>query len=585
MNFSYPVCYILAMKKGLFSICFLLAVILSNAQSPSFQWAKGIGGTYYTASVSITNDSAGNVYTAGYFYGTTDFDPGGGVFNLTSLGSTDIYISKLDSAGNFLWAKSMGQVSKFARASFIESDGVGNLFITGEFQGVVDFDPSSGIFNLTSNGHKDIFISKFDYSGNFLWAKNIGGTSGSSSNVGLSLAFDPLGNIYTTGYFSGTVDFDSGSGVFSLTSSGGADMFIFKLDSLGDFVWAKKIGGTSTDEAYSIALDTFGNIYTTGFFKDTVDFDPGTGIFNLYSYSFYGEIFISKLDALGNFVWAKQMGGTMDDAALSITLDNTGNIYTTGKFSGSSDFDPGPGSFYLNSAGSYDVYISKLDASGSFVWAKRIGGTIGDDSRFVTLDILGNVYITGYYSGTVDFDPSSGTFNLTSLGDNDVFVSKFDPLGNFVWVKDMPGDSTQYANAIAIDVFHNLYTTGIFYDSVDFNTDAGTFYISATGIYANSFVQKMRLNISVSLANEEMEIDKGISIYPNPTNVSFNIFTSQQIKNGSVEIYNVIGELIFSQKIINQQNTIDLKNQSSGLYFVKVISDGEVIGMKKVVKE
>ena len=138
----------------------------------------------------------------------------------------------------------------------------------------------------------------------FQSAKQMGGTG---SDYGNSIVLDGSGNVYTTGFFEAAVDFDPGVGVANLTSTGAWDVFINKLDASGNFLWAKKLGGVGNDVAYSIALDGSGNIYTTGFFEGTADFDPGIGVVNLTSAGGWG-IFISKLDASGNFLWAKQLG-------------------------------------------------------------------------------------------------------------------------------------------------------------------------------------------------------------------------------------------------------------------------------------
>ncbi len=183
------------------------------------------------------------------------------------------------------------------------------------------------------------------------------------------------------------------------------------------------MGGSDNDEGSSITVDGSGNVYTTGFFQGTADFDPGAGTTSLTSAD-SSDIFISKLDASGNFLWAKRMGETYEDRGRSIEIDGSGNVYTTGFFGGTADFDPGAGTSNLTSAGSSDIFISKLDASGNFLWAKRIGGTDIDWGLFIVVDSSDNVYTTGYFAGTADFDPGAGTTNLSVVGAWDVFISK-----------------------------------------------------------------------------------------------------------------------------------------------------------------
>ncbi len=209
-----------------------------------------------------------------------------------------------------------------------------------------------------------------------------------------------------------------------------------------NFVWAKQVGGSETDNGNSIATDANGNVYITGNFEATVDFDPGAGSFNLTSNggSFYSDIFIEKLDANGNFLWAKQIGGIGNDYGWSIATDDSGNVYTTGRFKGQNvDFDPGAGIFNLSSGGgsSYDIFIEKLSSNGSFVWAKQMGGTADDMGLSITMDLFGNIFTTGSFQGIVDFDPDTGIFNLNSTGSEDIFIQKLDANGNFLWANSI----------------------------------------------------------------------------------------------------------------------------------------------------
>jgi len=268
------------------------------------------------------------------------------------------------------------------------------------------------LFNYSVGTAQDIALD---------WAKGMGGTD---YDYGKSITTDASGNVYTTGYFQGTANFDPSGGTYNLTSAGDYDIFIQKIDASGNLVWAKKMGGASADKGISLSIDAFGNVYTTGCFAETADFDPSTGTYNLTSAGSY-DIFIQKLDADGNFVWAKAMGGTYADLGKSITTDASGNVYTTGYFYGTADFDPSGDTYNLTSAGQSDIFIQKLDADGNFVWAKRMGGASYDYGFSITTDASGNVYTTGYFEGTADFEPSAGTSNLTSAGGGNIFVAKY----------------------------------------------------------------------------------------------------------------------------------------------------------------
>jgi len=468
-------------------VLFLSATwVLTNlsAQNVNFEWAKSMGGVGTEFGFS-TVDDVGNVYTTGRFWGTVDFDPGSGTANLTSAGSNDVFVQKLDAAGNFLWAKSMGG-SFDSRGNSITVDASGNVYTTGFFKGTADFDPGSGITNLTSAGYEDIFVQKMDTDGNFLWAKSMGGTS---DDYGNSITVDAAGNVYTTGQFWGTVDFDPGSSTYNLSSVGSYDIFVQKLDAAGNFLWAKSMGGTSDDRGSSITVDAAGNVYTTGQFWGTVDFDPSSGTANLTSAG-SNDVFVQKLDAAGNFLWAKSMGGTGYDRGNSITVDAAGIVFNTGYFQGTADFDPSSGTANLTSAGSWDIFVQKLDASGNFLWAKSIGGSSDDRGNSITIDASGNVYSTGGFTGTADFDPGSSTYNLTSAGSKDIFVQKMDSAGDFVWARSMGGSLFETGSTITVDASGNLYTTGYFEGTADFDPSSGTANLTSAGS-VDIFVQKM----------------------------------------------------------------------------------------------
>lgn len=463
------------MKQIIGLIILIFGAILTVEAQPTYQWAKQLGGPGSDVSYSIATDAVGNVYTTGFFQSTGDFDPGPGTFNLTSAGSWDIFITKLDASGNFVWAKSIGDVNN-DRGRSITIDASGNVYTTGLFEGTVDFDPGAGTFNLSSIS-SDIFVCKLDASGNFIWAKAMGG---SGLDYGYSIATDASGNVLITGQFQLTSDFDPNAGVFNLTSAGNDDIFISKLDASGDFVWAKKIGGTGYDIGNDIALDAGGNVYTTGYFDGTVDFDPGAGTFNLTSTSGSSDVFVSKLDASGNFVFGKKMGGNLGDYGESITIDISGNIFISGAFNGTGDFDPGPGTFNLSTPGDA-IFVCKLDVSNNFVWAKQMGGTGIDDGLSITSDPVGNVYTTGYFQNTVDFDPNAGVFNLTSNGNTDIFISKLDALGNFVWAIQIGGTSPDLGRGLVLDGSGNIHITGEFQSTADFDSGPGTANLTSAG--------------------------------------------------------------------------------------------------------
>ncbi|WKZ38736.1 MAG: S-layer homology domain-containing protein [Anaerolineales bacterium] len=313
-------------------------------------------------------------------------------------------------------------------------------------------------------------------SGDVTWAKGIGGTGFDS---GASIAVDKNGNNYLTGSFSNTVDFDPGPGTTNLTSAGGRDIFVAKYDSAGNLIWAKGIGGTGLDFGTAVVVDASNNVYVTGLFTNTVDFDPGAGIFNLSASS--NDIFLLKLDSHGGFLWAKKMGGPLTDQGIDLKLDPGGNILVLTDFESTADFDPGPGIFNLTSKGFYDVAVVKLDATGSFIWAKGFGGTGEEYAMKLAIDQTGNIFIIGSFENTVDFDPDTGISNLTSNGLSDIFLSVLDSDGQFTWSIGIGGSGVDEAWDMSLNAAGNIYLTGNFSNTVDFDPGAGEHELVSEG--------------------------------------------------------------------------------------------------------
>lgn len=174
---------------------------------------------------------------------------------------------------------------------------------------------------------------------------------GNSDEKGVSIVVDGAGNVYTTGGYSGTTDFDPGVGYYPMSSVNPSlyDIFVSKLDALGNFVWVKSFSGPNSHQPYAIAIDGANNLYISGVFEGTVDFDPSAAVFNLITTGGSGETFVCKLNNSGNFMWAKNFGGNGYEG--SMALDGSANVYTTGLFSGLADFDPGMGIYNLKHTG------------------------------------------------------------------------------------------------------------------------------------------------------------------------------------------------------------------------------------------
>lgn len=327
---------------------------------------------------------------------------------------------------------------------------------------------------------------------NFSWAKKMGGNS---QDNGLSIALDSAQNVYTTGSFAGSnADFDPGPGTYTLSTFAGGqpDIFISKLDKLGDFIWARQMGGGGIDGGNEITVDISGNVYSTGFFAGSADFDPSISTYNIISAGGQ-DVYVSKLDIYGNFVWAKGFGGIGNDVGNSIAVDSIGNVYVAGIFSNTVDFDPGPSSYTLTSAGNSDIFVVKFDVNGNFIWAKQIGNANSDDIQSITTT-TSSIYFTGSFSSVVDFNPNIGIDTLTSFGGTDIFICKWDLNGNFIWARKLGGiGSNEKGYGVRVDNKGNVLTTGTFSLTADFDPSLTNFTITSLG-NTDAFISKLDSN-------------------------------------------------------------------------------------------
>lgn len=409
-------------------------------------WAKTITGPLNQYAYGLCLDGAGNILLTGGFSGIADFDPGAGTYTMSSPGGgTDIFVLKLDPNGNFIWAKKMGSSGGANQNGFaITNDASNNVLVTGSFDGTMDFDPGSGIFNMTSAGQVDIFVLKLNSSGAFLWAKSMGSFY---DDHGYSIKTDPAGNVITTGRFMMQTDFDPGPSGFPLgigTPNTDINMFIQKLDPSGNFIWARDYNLIS-NAGRGLYVNNLGEIFVTGNTGGSPDFDHGPATVYLPNAG-ANDIFALKLDASGNFVWANSFGGPGHDFGQAIDVNASGEVFITGAFSNTADFLPGPGTYTLSSKGMYDVFTLKLNASGNFLWAGSNGGVSDDYGYCIKVDNTNNIYAGGYFQNSMDMDPGPGITTFTSTGLFDAFMIKFNPSVMNIMESSMNNQTDIYPN-------------------------------------------------------------------------------------------------------------------------------------------
>ena len=523
---------------------------LIMAQAPNWQWAKNGGGVVSDAEgSSVVVDATGNSYVTGSFQGK-NFVLGSYTLINKDSASSDIFMAKYDPSGNVVWAKGLGG-DFYDYAESIALDANGNIYITGSFRSA---SISINTTTLTNSnlGSSDFFIMKYDTSGNLIWAKS---TGGNKDDVGYSLTLSTTGELYVTGAFSSpTISF--GANIL-VNASSNSDVFVVKFDALGNVLWAKSAGGTNSDQGNGIITDANGNVYVVGnYLATSINFGGSTTLTN----AGYTDLFIVKYDASGNLLWAKSAGGTGDDSGREISIDATGNVYIIGEFK--SDYI-GFGSTVLTNNNTIpplfsDAFIVKYNSSGAVVWVKQFGGFNGDYAFNIITDASGNSYVTG-------------TTNVSVLStSSDLFVAKYDVLGNLLWTKTVVSTDWVQSASVGIDANGNSYITGTFY--------APTITFDNSSLINSFFVAKLGSTVGI----EENSNSDFIQLYPNPSKGIFFITSEKDISK--IEIVNVLGEKVYLTNTIKSQsiNQIDLSNRTKGIYFIIGYSENERF-LKKIV--
>lgn len=464
------------------------------SSSGTFIWGKGFGGFNYESAQSIAVDASGNVYICGFFQGNLDFDPGSGSHAISSTGADDAYLLKLDASGNFLWVRTFGSSIGYEDGVSIALDNSGNIYFTGFYWTTVDFDPDTATtLNFTSAGQADIFITKFDPSGDLLWAESIGGVGNDTPS---RLTVSNAGNLYLIGLYENTADLNPGTGTNNFTSVGSEDVFVLKLDNAGNYSWANSLGGVGGENGTGIDVDPMENIYIAGAFWYTTDFDPGAGTLNITSMG-ADDVFVQKLNSSGAHVWTKICGGTGAELAYGLSVDPQGNVFVTGEADAPGDYDPGSGTATLTPFGGADAFMLMLDNSGNYVWSYILGGTTATDFGYTAhADNFGSVYFCGSFLGMADFDPGSGTATQNASG----------TFGNaFIQKLNVTVGVSENQNDISFDCFPN--------------PSNGSFIIaSEESILAIEITNILGQTIYSSFPNsEEIEID----INTQPTEIYF----------------------------------------------------------------
>jgi len=377
-------------------------VVAAYTASGAYRWARVIGSDSAEEGKGIATDSAGNVLVTGN-QSSYAVDFGGGV--QFSRGGYDAFVAKYSSAGSWVWSRTVGGTG-FDQGNAVAADASGSVFVTG-YMGASLSGADLGGGPLFSAGQSDAFLVKYSSTGAHLWSRRFGSTG---NDAGWAADVDLIGNVLVAGTFEGSVDFGGGA----LSSSGLRDVFVVKYTSGGQFVWAKKFGGSGDETVFGLAVDSVGDVALAGKFQNSINFGGG----NLSSAG-GDDGFVAKiLGASGAHVWSKRFGGANGDVATGVDVDAANNVVAAGYFYGSVDFGGGA----LPGLGT-DAFAAKYSPSGGHVWSRRYGSSDSQIADGVAVAANGEVTLTGFFNATVDF----GTGALGSVGAFDAFTANIGP--------------------------------------------------------------------------------------------------------------------------------------------------------------
>lgn len=551
----------------------------------NFKWAKVLGkGARQAYATDITIDSRGHLAILGRYIGKGDFNPHPVDSFMLTNGSTNnslhnIYITKLDSTGTFIWAKQFQGSSGVSTGFSIEADRWDNLIASGSFRGTMDFDPGIYIVSRTVASGVDGFVVKLDADGQFNWVRQIAGqaTTSSSAREVYDIALDSAGAVYATGYFSNSVIFDQNQPMIPAVSS--FDAMIFKCDSAGAMVWNVIYAGNASDIGRSITLDNRMNIITTGTFSDSVDFDPGAGTYYLKTRNnpnnFYTDIYYAKLTNSGDFIWAKSMGGKHLDQADGIVLDGANNLYTVGYFqSDTCDFDPDPLTSHLVNLipppfpmlpqlPNNEIFIHKMSCSDTS--SSILDTVVCSELLFDNQVHTSNGTYVHILKGATGCD-STVTIRLTieDVGAM-ITVNGFElgttlPYTTYQWIKDgvlIPG------------------ATGATY-TVTANGDYRVIVGTELGCKDTAAVYTVN---NVTSVPEYDQITALIKVYPNPATDNIFIYSPVPV---NISLSGIDGKTLLT---VQRAQQLSLQHLKTGVYFLTIRDENDrIVKVEKIVK-
>lgn len=515
------------------------------ASDPTWKWAKQVGGNGYDKASCIVSTPE-NVYWSGFFSDTITFGN-----TVLVPKSEDAFLIKSDNFGEMDWVLQCGGIG----SQIIHKIDIINLnysVIVGSFSESLNI----GDYNFTSTGKQDGFISKINENGTPSWVKIIKGLEDNVSNFILS---DEQNNIYVSGYFKGQLIFDGDT--LQNESVNNYSSFVIKLNSNGEKIWIKKMGGLQYSNVFIYGMENAADesIFMAGSLLGFPTFDIGDTL----EIGNKSNGFLAKMNENGNFNWVKPTGEFSGQFS-NIAIDGDENIYITANFGYNSTHSAVLDTITIFSSGNFDdIVVAKFDKNANIQWAK-VGGSFNFQDQPLDIEVKnnGDTYIGGWFGGDKLIWQ---TDTLFSFGGGDIFLVKFNTEGDLIWLKQAGGNPSDDVDEITdIDLQNeDIFCVGNFTNSCYFDT-----ILLDNGVNGNGFLALLDESELTNIKSENNSFEK-VLVFPNPTNRFLSILGMDTgLEEIEYSIFDIYGKILKSERYIGMP--ISVEHLQNGIYFIKI---------------
>lgn len=564
------------MKKRVFTITLLLAGILFSVNTikaqEQFLWAYSAGAALgWEEAGGMARDNSGNIYIIGTFQDKITF----GSVNVVSSGGSDIIVAKFSPAGALTWARKVGIGTTFGgnemgKAIAVNSSG-NSITILGTYSNNSDslsFLSNGSIKIPPSSGGQDLFVAQLDGNGAVQWAEKIGGSGNEDAGA---VAYFSNGDFIVAGIYN--VDITIGNDNY--VSQGNQDIFVVKYNSNRTQAWSLTTGnGLNSINISDLKVRNNGDFYFGGEFNGSADFDSNTITSNGEA-----DAYLAKYDSTGAYIFAVNMGGSLNDGLTKIFIDNFNQTYVSGYYSGS---NVTIGTVNLTAATNTDIFFVKMNSNDSILFAKTANGDGNNMPYGIYVAGTGTnkkIYLSGTFEDVLNFGISTATNNpeqRASLGQKDIFLAYYDSLGNVISSARAGGLNNETNVGIVADNSNNMFIYGSYRAQAGFSP----FSLTVAG-GSDLYIARYGLNTT---GISEAANSKTMQVYPNPSNglvtLSFNDAAEYTVK-----IYDVRGVCVINESISTLKSQLDLSHLSNGVYFLNASGADKNFQQKLIIQK